>query len=121
VQIRILLADDSGVMRHAISRLLLENSDFALVGEASGLHEALEKSRSLQPDVVIMDLHMARWADGDTARIKAELSLQRLIAISFSSDDEALTLSKRFGADKFIDKVELSEKLIPTIREMCGF
>lgn len=70
VQIRILLADDSNVMRHAISRLLLEDSGFALVGEASGLHEALEKSRSLQPDVVIMDLHMARWADGD-----AEISI----------------------------------------------
>jgi two-component system, NarL family, nitrate/nitrite response regulator NarL len=120
VQIKVLLADDSNVMRHAISRLLLEDSDLALVGQASGLHEALEKSRSLQPDVVIMDLHMARCADGDADRIKAELSIQRLIAISFSSDDEALTLSQRFGADMFIDKVELSDKLIPAIRELCA-
>jgi hypothetical protein len=63
---------------------------------------------------------MAVWADGDSKRLKGELSSTRLIAISFATDDNTLTLAARLGADRFIDKVELCGKLIPTILELAA-
>jgi DNA-binding NarL/FixJ family response regulator len=120
VSIKILLADDSPVVRHAIGRFLQHTPDFILVGEASDLPETLEKVATLGPDVVVLDLHMAVWADGDSKRLKGELSTTRLIAISFATDDNTLTLAARLGADRFIDKVELCGKLIPTILELAA-
>jgi two-component system nitrate/nitrite response regulator NarL len=119
VQIKILVADDSDVVRRAIRQFLQQNSDFALVGEAADINEAIEKAGTLEPDIVIMDLHMAIWAEGDSDRLKGELSATRLIAISAASDDETSTLVERLGADRFIDKMQLYDKLIPTILELA--
>ena len=118
--IKILVADDSDVVRHAIGRFLHFTPDCILVGEASDLPETLEKIATLAPDVVILDMHMAIWADGDSERLKGELSATRLIAISFASDDDTLTMAARLGADRFIDKMELCGKLIPTILELAA-
>jgi len=71
--IRILLVDDSALMRQVLRELLSENPDFQIVAEASNGQAGCEKNLSLVPDLVIMDLDMP-ILDGvaATARMMAE-------------------------------------------------
>jgi two-component system, NarL family, invasion response regulator UvrY len=117
---KILVADDSEVMRRAICRFLAGQSQVNLVGQSSKFQEAMRMVRELQPDVVVMDLRMAEHAHCETQKLKAELTSLRLVAISASSDSETKTLSDRLGADKFIDKMHLYDKLVPTILELLA-
>jgi DNA-binding NarL/FixJ family response regulator len=119
MQIKILVADDSEVVRRAICHLLQQSSSLTLVGEASNLREAIEKVGTLEPDVVILDLHLAIRADGDVNRLKRELSATRVIAISAANDDETSMLVERLGADRFIDKMQLYDELIPAILKLA--
>jgi chemotaxis response regulator CheB len=56
--IRILIADDSDVMRATIASTLKADPAFELVGEAASFAETLERAGILHPDIVLMDLHM---------------------------------------------------------------
>jgi two-component system chemotaxis response regulator CheB len=56
--VRILIADDSALMRSILKRLLQFEADFVLAGEASNGLQAVELSRTLSPDLVIMDIDM---------------------------------------------------------------
>ena len=71
--IRILLVDDSALMRQVLRALLSENPDFLIVGEASNGQAGCEKNLALSPDLVILDLDMP-VLDGvaATARMMAE-------------------------------------------------
>jgi YesN/AraC family two-component response regulator len=54
--IRVLLADDQGLVRAGLRLLIQNESDLDLVGEASDGAEAIELTRTLMPDVVLMDI-----------------------------------------------------------------
>lgn len=81
---RILIADDSALMRSILKRLLQFDADFVLVGEASNGLQAVELSRTLTPDLIIMDIDMPLMNGLEaTRRIMADQSLPILI---FSND-----------------------------------
>ena len=70
-KIRVLLCDDHAVVREGTRRLLEEEPDIEVVGEASDGLEAIEKAEKLSPDVVAMDVSMPRMNGIDaTKRIK---------------------------------------------------
>jgi len=56
--VRIVIADDHPIMRDGLRRLLAEEPDFLVVGEACNGHEAIERVGELQPDVLLLDLLM---------------------------------------------------------------
>jgi chemotaxis response regulator CheB len=121
-QIRVLLADDSGVIIRAVSRLLNETPEVALVGAVQNFAEVVRLADELQPQVVVLDLRMAQKANGDAQRLKAQQRELRVVAITASdaSDDEAMKLAASIGADRMLDKMYLAEKLIPTILELAS-
>ena len=57
--IKVLLADDSDVMRRAIVKLLNEEPSTELVGEAKRFAETIQLANEFRPDVLVMDLHMS--------------------------------------------------------------
>ncbi|MFN3286676.1 MAG: response regulator transcription factor, partial [bacterium] len=57
-KIRILIADDHGIVREGIRMILSSQEDFEVVGEASTGREAVELARRMKPDVVLMDISM---------------------------------------------------------------
>lgn len=56
--LRVLVVDDSGMMRSMLSQLIEGQADMRLAGTASSGHEAVQRAIELQPDVVLMDVHM---------------------------------------------------------------
>jgi two-component system, NarL family, response regulator DevR len=111
--VRVFLAEDAEVMRKAIRHLLSEREDITLVGEAATLSEAIQKTQELRPDGIILDLHMA---DGAKQHL---FNGTKLLAMSFANDDEAAALANKIGAAKLLDKLELSNELIPAILELA--
>ena len=55
---KILITDDEELVRTGFRMILEAQDDFEVVGEASNGAEAVEMARSLQPDVILMDIHM---------------------------------------------------------------
>src|SRR3979409_1938819 len=56
--IRVLAVDDSATMRQMFARLIDSQPDMELVGTAASGHEAVRRAAELQPDIVLMDIHM---------------------------------------------------------------
>jgi two-component system nitrate/nitrite response regulator NarL len=112
--IKVLVADDSAVMRRAIKAFLENRSEILLVGEAEGLTETIRKSGELHPEVIVLDLHLPECS-GDPANLRSVLSGAKLVAITFAPDQPARDLAELMGAEKLIDKMDLVAELIPAI------
>ena len=114
MQYRVLLCDDSEIFRGAIRRFLQEQQLVDLIGESSDFAESVRMVSDLRPDVVILDIHMV---PDDAVYVHAEniCNAKRLLVVSASMDQESRDLADRMGADAFLDKMELHEKLISTI------
>ena len=66
--IRFLIADDHAVLRTGLRMLFEVQRDIAVAGEAGDGTEVLQKTRELQPDVVLMDLTMPGMPSGEVIR-----------------------------------------------------
>lgn len=115
--IRVLLADDADALRRAILGLLDENSEILVVGEASNASDAVGLARRLKPQVILVDLHMLR--DTPTNLLRAlSAETPHLLAMSWAPESEAADLAGSIGASIVLDKMNLSEELIPTILKL---
>ena len=114
--IRVLLADDHGVIRDGLGRLIGGLEDVELVGTASDGTEAIEKAARLEPDVVLMDLDMPR-VDGieATRRILAHQQTNVLVLTAFS-DRRRILGALEAGACGYLLKDAASEDVADGIR-----
>jgi|HubBroStandDraft_4_1064222.scaffolds.fasta_scaffold329302_1 chemotaxis response regulator CheB len=115
--VTVFVADHTEIARRAICQLLEKRSDIRLVGEASSFGETIRMARELQPQVLVIDVHMP---DNDTVApedFKALLTLvkSRLVVASIWGDQKTKELATSFGAETLLDKIDLSETLIPAI------
>jgi two-component system, NarL family, response regulator NreC len=104
-KLRILLADDHGVVRKGL-RFLLENEpDLEVVGEASDGRQAVDLACELQPDVVVMDIAMPRLNGIDaTSQIIKQNPQAGVIMLSMHSDEEYLVRTLTAGAKGYLLK-----------------
>lgn len=118
--IRVLLADDTDVMRGAIRRILENQPEIELVGESADFAQTIQMANDLKPQVIVMDLHMPDGSTVTPLAMKSHLSLgaSRLLAISIWSDEDAQALAKSFGAATLLEKTDLGRKLVSTIRQL---
>ena len=117
--IRVLLADDSDPLRHAIARHLETEPRIELVGQAKDFKSAVQLVNECDPDVVLLDLRMTTAVDVDEQGIR-QICECKTIAMSATLDDETWALVAKVKADAFIDKMYLYDKLIPTILELMS-
>lgn len=117
--IRVLLADDSDVVRRAISRLLEQDPEIQLVGEAVDFTQTLQMTDDLKPEVIILDLHMKDDGELTPGDFKDRLhhTPSRILAISIWNDAESKALAESFGAFTLLDKMDLVTDLIPVIKQ----
>jgi YesN/AraC family two-component response regulator len=89
--VRIVIADDEGLVRVGLRSILAQDPTFEVVGEASTGKEALRLCRGLKPDVVLMDVQMPEM-DGlaATREIKKELPATSVLVLTAYDDGEYL-------------------------------
>ena len=116
-RIRIVLVDDHMVVRQGLARLVREEADMEIVGEASDGESAVSLIRQVQPDVVLMDISMPRMTGIEATRIiHAELPDVRIIGLSMFEEAERAEAMRRAGAVAFLTKSGPSDAVIAAIR-----
>ena len=116
-KIRILIADDHTVVREGTRRILEQESDMEVVGEAGDGEEAVNLATSLKPDVAIMDISMPKM-DGieATKLIKAACPSISVLVLSAYDDDQFVFSLLEAGAAGYLLKSVRSRELVDAIR-----
>lgn len=103
--IRILIADDSPLARSSIAGVIGADPDFVVVGEAQDGYEALHLVKSLQPELILMDINMPRCDGLLATRLIKQIAPQAVVVILSVSDDAAdLFEAVRSGAQGYLLK-----------------
>lgn len=115
--IRVLLADDHGVLRDGLARVIAAQPDLELVGAAADGAEAVELSRAAEPDVVLMDLEMP-VLDGieATRAIVAEAPHVAVLVLTSFSDQRRIMRALDAGAVGYLLKDASAEEVVRGVR-----
>ncbi len=113
MSIRLLLADDHGVVREGVRSILSDYSEFLVVAEAEDGHQAVELARQVRPDVVILDL-MLPGLDGLQVVRKLHQAHPdtKVIVLSARTELEVVDQVMAAGADGYVSKMRCTEDLI---------
>lgn len=103
--VRVVVADDQALVRDGLAMVLAADGDIDVVGEACDGVEAIELARSLEPDIVLMDVRMPRL-DGVAAlrRIISERPAARILVLTTYDIDEYVIEALRAGASGYLLK-----------------
>ena len=116
--LRLLIVDDYTMFRQGLRTLLAEAGDLVVVGEAGDGLEAVDKTRQLQPDVVLMDIDMPGCDGLDaTATITREFPMVKVIMVASDNDDPDLIYRAiHAGAMGYISKHSHVDELVEAAR-----
>jgi len=117
---RVLLVDDQALVRSGFSLILSVEDDFEVVGEAGDGAAAIELTRELRPDIVLMDVQMPVM-DGieATRRIVAE-GLAKVLVLTTFDHDEYVFDGLAAGASGFLLKNSDAEHLVEAVRTVAA-
>jgi len=119
VTIRILIAEDQPLVRRGAAHLLSLEPDMDVVGQASNGVEAVEMARALQPDVVLMDLHMpVKGGVAATREITQSQPATQILVLTTLDDDETVFEAVRAGAQAYLLKDADEDELLETVRAL---
>jgi DNA-binding NarL/FixJ family response regulator len=121
MSVRIVVADDQGMVRAGLRSLLEEEPDLEVVGEAADGEQALSQIRRLKPDVALMDIRMP-GLDGiaATARLVEETVPTRILVLTTFDLDEHVFDALRAGASGFLLKDATAEELVGAVRVLAA-
>jgi len=115
--ITVLLADDHTVVRQGLRALLKAEADLAVVGEANNGRLAVELTKKLHPDVVVMDLAMPQLNGAEATRqILLAVPATKVLILSAHSDDEYVERVIAVGAAGYLLKQSSAHVLAEAIR-----
>jgi DNA-binding NarL/FixJ family response regulator len=115
--IRVLLADDHGVVREGLRTYLALQDGLEVVGEAADGEEAVREAERLRPDVVLMDLVMPKLDGVEAMReLRARLPDTRVIVLTSFTDDERLLPAIQAGAAGYLLKNVQPAELARAVR-----
>jgi two-component system response regulator NreC len=118
-KIRVLIVDDHTLVRDGIRALLALVADVKVVGEAANGREALDKTKELAPDVVLMDLAMPIMSGLEaTRRIRKKFPGTKVLALTQYEDREYIVPTIEAGARGFISKTAAFTELASAIQSV---
>ena len=113
---RIILVDDHEIVRVGLKTLLDRHPDFEVVGEASSAREAVEKTVSLKPDVVVMDIRLPGTSGIDACdEIVKRFPDTKVLMLTSYAEDEMLFSAIRAGASGYVLKQIGNDDLVKAI------
>ena len=118
-KLRILLADDHGVVRKGLRFLLESEPDLEVVGEAADGRQAVDMAEKLHPDIVVMDIAMP-WLNGidATGQIVKQQPAVGVIMLSMHSDEEYLVRTLTAGAKGYLLKDSAETDLVQAVHSV---
>jgi DNA-binding NarL/FixJ family response regulator len=116
--IHLLLVDDEAPVRRGLRMLFELEPDITVVGEAADGITAVQMTRELTPDVVVMDIEMA-GGDGITATFALARSASAVVVLSIHDSEHVRRLAASAGAAAFVGKHEGGARLVSVIREVA--
>ncbi|MHB1324964.1 MAG: response regulator [Thermoleophilia bacterium] len=115
-KIRILLADDHAILRAGLVRLLGEQKDIEVVGEAENGREAVQKVQELHPDIVLMDIGMPVMNGMEaTKQIKKRDADVKVLVLTMHDNEEYLFQVLQAGAAGYVLKKAADSDLVNAI------
>jgi DNA-binding NarL/FixJ family response regulator len=119
--IRVLLVDDHALVRQGFRRILEDEQDIEVVGEAGGGAEAIELDRRLEPDVVVMDMAMPEINGLHAAiEILRRQPDRRILILSMFSDEPYVRNALDAGVKGYILKNALETDLTRAVRALAA-
>jgi len=113
---RILIIDDHPLFRKGVSQLIAMAPHLQLVGEASSGEQGVAKGRELDPDLILLDLHMKGMNGIDTLKAIRDAGLDcRVVILTVSDNADDLVAAIRSGADGYLLKDMEPEDLLAAI------
>ena len=104
-RVRVLIADDRPIFRAGVQGMLRDFPEIDIVGEAMTGREAVERSRRLKPDVILMDLNMPEMGGiAATRAIKEENPDRVVLALTISEAEEDIVEMVAAGASGYVLK-----------------
>jgi DNA-binding NarL/FixJ family response regulator len=123
--ITVVIADDDPLVRAAVAMLLQAQVDVDVVGLANDGAEAVDRARTQQPDIVVMDLQMPGLDGVSATRLIAEMNarsnrLTKVLVLTTFNDDELVCGALGAGASGFLLKESAVSDLPGAIRRVAG-
>src|SRR4051794_31725718 len=117
---RVLLADDHGVVRRGL-RSLIEEAGLTVVAEAADGLEALRLTEELRPDLLVLDIGMPRLSGIEVAARSQKLErAPRVVILSMHADESYIIRALAAGARAYLLKDATDEDLVPALRAVAA-
>ena len=115
-KIKILVADDHPVVRKGLQMCLAKQERLKILGEAVDGEEAVQKTKELKPDVLLLDISMPKMNGLDvTAMLRKEVPDTRILILSVHSNKEYVFRVIQAGAHGYVSKEASPEELLEAI------
>lgn len=115
--IEVLIVDDHAIFRSGIGRLLADEDDMRVTGEAANGQEALSRLRERHYDVILLDINMnGRSGLEMLAHIRAEWPQQAVIMLSMYPEEQYAVLALKSGAQCYLSKDVDADEMVTAIR-----
>jgi DNA-binding NarL/FixJ family response regulator len=115
--LRVLVADDHPLFRHGLATLLQAEPDLEVIGEAMSGEEVITLAATLQPDVILMDIHMPTVNGIEATRRILQYTPQiRILVVTMFEDDASVFMAMRAGARGYLLKDAQKADLLRAIR-----
>ncbi len=115
--IRVVIVDDSEIVRRGLRLVLERAGDIEIIGEARDGREAIALAQELNPDVMTMDIQMPQLNGlRATEQINVRRANIRLVMVSSTYDEVTVRQALKIGATGYVAKPEAYDELVSAIR-----
>ena len=118
--VKVFIVDDHAVFREGLKTVLLRDSEIEIVGEAGDGSEAVSRVPQLQPDVVLMDIHMPYNGLRSTVEILQTVPDAKILMLTVSENEEDLHEAIKAGARGYLLKGMGIDELISAVRSVAA-
>jgi len=119
-KLRILVADDHGLIRRGARAILNSRQGWRVVGEATNGREAVEKAIELKPDVAVVDIGMPEFDGVEVTRqIREAVPNTKVLVLTMHESDQMVRLALDAGARGYLLKSDLTDSLTKAVKAIA--